>query len=85
MTKVEWSVNFYLEARHHALAWIWKHFYSYSLKVMATVKNVYAPPPFKKGGAYYFAHVGRCVSLLYLVQVMTQERFAKEASNLVGR
>ena len=57
-------------------------------------------PPFKKGGAYYFAHVGRYVGRsvgmsvgrsvgmsvsLNLVQLITQERFAQEASNLVGR
>ena len=45
-------------------------------------------PPFEKGGAYCFAHVGRYVSMLVslnLVQLITQECFAKEASNLVGR
>ena len=45
-------------------------------------------PPFEKGGAYCFAHVsryvGRSVSL-NLVQLITQEHFAPEASNLVGR
>ena len=40
-------------------------------------------PPFE-GGAYCVAHVGRSVSL-NLVQLITQERFAPEASNLVGR
>ena len=50
----------------------------------------------KKGGAYCFAHVGQCVGRyvgrsvgmavsLNLVQLITQERFAQEASNLVGR
>ena len=45
-------------------------------------------PPFEKGGAYCFAHVGRSVGMsvsLNLVQLITQERFAPEASNLVGR
>ena len=45
-------------------------------------------PPFEKGGAYCFAHVGRYVGMsvaLNLVQLITQERFAPEASNLVGR
>ena len=45
-------------------------------------------PPFEKGGAYCFAHVGRSVGMsvaLNLVQLITQERFAQEASNLVGR
>ena len=54
--------------------------------------NIYAPPPFEKGGAYCFAHVGRYVGRsvgmsvsLNLVQLITQERFTPEASNLVGR
>ena len=53
-------------------------------------------PPFEKGGAYCFAHVGRYVSRyvgmsvgmsvsLDLVQLITQERFTPEASHLVGR
>ena len=73
-------------------------------------------PPFEKGGAYCFAHVGRYVArsvcpplkkeghialhmsvgryvgrsvsmsvALNLVQLITQERFAPQASNLVGR
>ena len=57
-------------------------------------------PPFEKGGAYCFAHVGRYVGRsvgryvgmsvgmsvsLNLVQLITQEGFAPEASNLVGR
>ena len=53
-------------------------------------------PPFEKGGAYCFAHVGRSVGRsvglyvgmsvsLNLVQLITQEWFAQEASNLVGR
>ena len=49
-------------------------------------------PPFKKGGAYCVAHVGRSVRRsvgmsvsLKLVQLITQEGFAPEASNLVGR
>ena len=49
-------------------------------------------PPSEKGEAYCFAHVGRyggrsvgmSVSLK-LVQLITQERFAPEASNLVGK
>ena len=41
-------------------------------------------PPFEKGGAYCFAHVGRSV-FLNVVQLITQERSAPEASNLVGR
>ena len=50
------------------------------------------PPPFEKGGAYCVSHVGRsvCRSVsmsvsLNLVQLITQEGFAPEASNLVGR
>ena len=53
-------------------------------------------PPFEKGGAYCVAHVGPSVGLsigpsvgmsvsLNLVQLITQEGFAPEASNLVGR
>ena len=49
-------------------------------------------PPFEKGGAYCFAHVGRYVGrsvgmsvALNLVQLITQERFAPEGSNVVGR
>ena len=52
------------------------------------IYNNYAPPPFEKGGAYCFAHVGRSVGMsvsLNLVQLISQERFAPEASNLVGR
>ena len=56
-------------------------------------------PPFEKGGAYCFAHVGRYVGMsvgryvglsvgmsvsLNLVQLITQECFAQETSNLVG-
>ena len=49
-------------------------------------------PPFEEGGAYCVAHVGRYVGrsvgmsvALNLVQLITPERFAPEASNLVGR
>ena len=47
------------------------------------------PPPFEKGGhiALHLSvgrYVGRSVSL-NLVQLITQECFAPEASNLVGR
>ena len=45
-------------------------------------------PPFEKGGAYCVAHVGPSVGMsvsLNLVQMITQERFAPEASNSVGR
>ena len=49
-------------------------------------------PPFEKGGAYCVAPVGRYVGMyvgmsvaLNLVQLITQEDFALEASNLVGR
>ena len=45
-------------------------------------------PPFGKGGAYCFAHVGRLVGrsvALNLVQLITQERVDPEASNLGGR
>ena len=43
-------------------------------------------PPFEKVGAYCVARrsVGMLVSL-NLVQLITQECFAEEASNLVGR
>ena len=48
-------------------------------------------PPFEKGGAYRFSHVcryvGRYVGMsvsLNFVQLITQERFAPEASNLVS-
>ena len=44
--------------------------------------------PFEEGGAYCFAHVGRYVNR-YVGQsptpCATQEHFALEASNLVGR
>ena len=49
-------------------------------------------PPFEKGGAYCVAPVGRSVCrsvgmsvALNLVQLITQEGFVPEASNLVGR
>ena len=57
-------------------------------------------PPFEKGGAYCLAPVGRSVGMsvgmsvgryvgmsvaLNLVQLITPEGFALEASNLVGR
>ena len=53
-------------------------------------------PPFEKGGAYCVAPAGRSVGMsvcrsvgmsvaLNLVQLITQEGFALEASNLVGR
>ena len=45
-------------------------------------------PPFKEGGAYCVAYVGQYVGRsvsLNLVQLITQERFAPEASNLVLR
>ena len=45
-------------------------------------------PPFEKGGAYCVAPVGRSVGMsvaLNFVQLITQEGFAPEASNLVGR
>ena len=60
--------------------------------------HIYAP--FEEGGAYCVAHVGRSVGMsvcrsvgmsvgmsvaLNLVQLITPERFAPEASNLVGR
>ena len=48
--------------------------------------------PFEKGGAYCVAHVGLSVGpsvgfsvSLNLVQLITQEGYAPEASNLVGR
>ena len=53
--------------------------------------NSYAPPPFSKK-ENCFAHVGMSVGpsigmsvSLNLMQLITQERSAKEASNLVGR
>ena len=52
------------------------------------VHVIMPPPPFEKGGAYCLAHVGRYVDMsvsLNLVQLITQECFAQEASNLVGR
>ena len=45
-------------------------------------------PPLEKGGAYCFAHVGQYVGMsvsLNLVQLITQQHFAQEASNLVGK
>ena len=53
-------------------------------------------PPFEKGGAYCVAHADPSVGLsvrrsvgmsvsLNLVQLITQENFVQEASNLVGR
>ena len=48
--------------------------------------------PFEEEGAYCFAHVGRYVGWsmgtsvsLNIVQLINQQRFAPEASNLVGR
>ena len=44
--------------------------------------------PFEKGGAYCVAHVGPSVGMsvsLNLLQLITQEGFAPEASNLVGK
>ena len=43
-------------------------------------------PPFEKGGhiALHLSSVGMSVAL-NLVQLISQERFAPEASNLVGR
>ena len=44
--------------------------------------------PFGKGGAYCVAHVSQSVDMsvsLNLVQLITQEGFAPEASNLIGR
>ena len=48
------------------------------------------PPPLKEGGAYCFAHVCLSVRLsvglpLNLVWLITQEGFAPETSNLLGR
>ena len=49
----------------------------------------YAPPPLEDGGAYCFEHVGRSecwyVGLPNILQLITQELFAPEASKLVGR
>ena len=69
--------------------------YTYTLYVLRLncwinpqCETYYAPPPFEEGGAYCYAHVGRYVGRsvsLNLVQLITQERFAPEASNLVGR
>ena len=49
-------------------------------------------PPFEEGGAYCFAHVrrsvGRSVGMsvsFNLVKLITQERFATGASDLIGR
>ena len=50
--------------------------------------DLFIMPPFKEGGAYCVVHVGRSVSMsvsLNLVQLITQEHFAPEASNLVHR
>ena len=48
--------------------------------------------PFEEGGAYFFVHgcpsvrLSVCLSVcLNLMQLITQEGFAPEASNLVGR
>ena len=45
-------------------------------------------PPKKERGAYCFAHVvplvSRYIGFPYLVQLITQEHFSLEASNLVG-
>ena len=56
------------------------------------VEVAYIYAPLEKGGAYCFAHVGRYVGRsvgisvsLHLVQLITQEHFAPEASNSVGR
>ena len=55
--------------------------------------NIYASPLSKEGNTKYcFAHVSQLVCLsvsmsvsLNLVQLITQERFAPEVLNLVGR
>ena len=56
------------------------------------ILHVMFMPPFEKGGTYCVAPVGRYVGMsvgmsvaLNLVQLITQEGFALEASNLVGR
>ena len=59
----------------------------YGMFSLVTTVKIFMPP-FEKGGAYCFAHVGLsvCMSVsLNLVQLITQERFAPQASNLVGR
>ena len=46
------------------------------------------PPSKKEGHIALHMSVGRYVSMsvsLHLVQLITQERFAQEASNLIGR
>ena len=43
---------------------------------------------FKEGGAYCFAHVNWLVGMSFsfnLVQLITQERFAQDASIFIGR
>ena len=59
---------------------------------MFIMHDCYIYAPLENGGAYCFARVGfsvrsvgMSVGLPYLVQLITQERFAPEASNLVGR
>ena len=67
------------------------NFYDFNL-----ISSLIFMPPFEEGGAYCFAHVGRYVGrsvgmsvgmsvALNLVQLITPQRFAPEASNLVGR
>ena len=57
-------------------------------KLITSIMACIFMPSFEKGGAYCFAHVGRSVSMpvsLNLVQLITQEGFAHQPSNLVGR
>ena len=62
------------------------------IKSLSKLSYFHNYAPFEKGGAYCVAHVGLSVSpsvgmsvSLNLVQLKTQEGFAPEASNLVGR
>ena len=62
------------------------------IKSIRTISIYIFITPFKEGGAYLFAHVSHNVSLLVgmsvspnFVQLITQQHFTPEASNLVGR
>ena len=77
-----------------SLCWSWPLSFTWVNRDSPLRYSVYKiiMPPFEKGGAYCFAHVGRsggrsvCMSVsLNFVQLITLERFAPEASNLIGR
>ena len=53
--------------------------------ILLIFSSLFLCPPLKKEGAYCFAHVSRYVGMSVALNLITQERFAPEPSNLVGR